>query len=210
MNSTQPARATVSQPLVPSAPSTTENAVKSAPQPASVKNKGFGLPCAKCRTYYSADVKSCPVCKSPERVSAKAAPVRSTVKAEELPDPVVLEEERERFLREFKAQVFASQATNTPVAPTRCSKEENHHGVPSEPAAVCQSCTDQLQERIDVLEAALQIDLKDAAQIVYDAVWSDPSDSSKTYQNAAHALLTELRRRSGTTQTFRPIQPLMD
>ena len=47
------------------------------------------------------------------------------------------------------------------------------------------------------VEAALHIDLKEAAQIVYDAVWSDPSDPSKTYQNAAQALLTELRKRSG-------------
>jgi hypothetical protein len=138
-------------------------------------------------------------------------PVRPTIpSSEEPPDPIALEEERERFLREFKAQVFASQATANLPTPSICSKEENHHGVPSEPAAVCQSCFDQLQERVDVLEAALQIDLKDAAQIVYDAVWSDPSDSSKTYQNAAHALLSELRRRSGVTQTFRPLQPMMD
>ena len=47
------------------------------------------------------------------------------------------------------------------------------------------------------MEAALHIDLKEAAQIVYEAVWSNPSDPSKTYQNAAQALLTELRERSG-------------
>jgi hypothetical protein len=38
---------------------------------------------------------------------------------------------------------------------------------------------------VDVCEAALHIDLKEAAQIVYDAVWADPSDPSKTYINAA-------------------------
>jgi len=48
-----------------------------------------------------------------------------------------------------------------------------------------------------IMEAALHIDLKEAAQVVYEAVWSDPSDPSKTYQNAAQALLTELRKRSG-------------
>ena len=50
------------------------------------------------------------------------------------------------------------------------------------------------------MEAALHIDLKEAARIVYDAVWSDPSDPRKTYQNAAQALLTELCERSGITR----------
>jgi len=45
------------------------------------------------------------------------------------------------------------------------------------------------------MEAALHIDLKEAAQIVYEALWSDPSDPSK-HQDAAQALLTELRKRS--------------
>jgi len=52
-----------------------------------------------------------------------------------------------------------------------------------------------------IMEAALHIDLKEAAQVVYEAVWSDPSDPSKTYQNAAQALLTELRKRSGITRS---------
>ena len=55
---------------------------------------------------------------------------------------------------------------------------------------------------------ALQIDLKEAAQIIYDAVWSDPSDPSKTYQNAAGALLTELRKRAGISAVLGPFQPL--
>jgi hypothetical protein len=79
-----------------------------------------------------------------------------------------------------------------------------------EPATICQGCYDRLQERADVLEAAMHIDIKEAAQIVYDAVWSDPSDPSKTYQNAAQALLTELRRRSGIPQVFGPLQPPMN
>ena len=44
-------------------------------------------------------------------------------------------------------------------------------------------------------------ELKEAAQIVYDAVWSDPSDPRKTYQNAAQALLSELCERSGITDS---------
>ncbi len=33
------------------------------------KASGYGLPCAKCRTYYAAALPACPICKSPERVS---------------------------------------------------------------------------------------------------------------------------------------------
>ncbi|PYV80628.1 MAG: hypothetical protein DMG93_18465, partial [Acidobacteria bacterium] len=30
---------------------------------------GYGMPCAHCKTYYTADLSACPVCKSPQRVS---------------------------------------------------------------------------------------------------------------------------------------------
>jgi hypothetical protein len=174
------------------------------------KQAGYGMPCANCKTYYAADLKACPVCKGAERILPTAVPVRSTVAASELcPDPVALEEERERFLRDFKTQVFASQLPMTANGNLPCAHEENHPSGP-EPAVVCQDCYDHLQERVDVLEAALHMDLKDAAQIVYDAVWADPSDATKTYENAAHALLAELRRRSGVTQVFGLLQPLSD
>jgi hypothetical protein len=174
------------------------------------KQTGYGMPCANCKTYYAADLKTCPVCKGGERISPTAVPLRSTVSAAELcPDPVALEEERERFLRDFKAQVFASQLPMNPTGNLPCPRDENHPGG-LEPAVVCQGCYDHLQERVDVLEAALHMDLKEAAQIVYDAVWADPSDATKTYENAAHALLAELRRRSGVTQVFGLLQPLSD
>jgi hypothetical protein len=87
-----------------------------------------------------------------------------------------------------------------------CNRQENHTSAP-EPATICQGCFDRLQERVDVLEAAMHMDVKEASQIVYDAVWADPSDPSKTYLNAAQALLTELKRRSGVSQVFGPLQP---
>jgi hypothetical protein len=31
----------------------------------------YGLPCARCKAYYAAELTACPVCKSTERVSAK-------------------------------------------------------------------------------------------------------------------------------------------
>jgi hypothetical protein len=174
------------------------------------KQTGYGMPCANCKTYYAADMKACPVCKAGERVSPSAVPARPTMATSETcPDPVALEEERERFLREFKSQVFASQLPVNGNASLHCLHEENHPNSP-EPAVVCQACYDHLQERVDVLEAAMHMDLKEAAQIVYDAVWADPSDPTKTYENAAHALMAELRKRSGVAQVFGLLQPLSD
>lgn len=172
------------------------------------KPVGYGLPCAKCKTYYSADLKACPVCKGTERVSAKVAP-GSAAPGDLATDPAVLEEEREKFLREFKAQLLASPMPGAPSIGAGCIKEENHRGR-FEVAAVCQSCADRQQERIDLLEAALHMDVKEAAKIVYDAVWADSSDPDKTYENAAQALLSELRRRSGVTPTFGLMKPLAD
>jgi len=127
--------------------------------------------------------------------------------AESLPDPEQLELERERFLNEFKSHVIASPLPpDLATLEQHCNRVENHIGSP-EPASICQDCYDRLQERVDVLEAAMHIDLTEAAQIVYDAVWADPSDPSRTYQNAAQALLTELRRRSGVAQVFGSLQP---
>jgi len=176
---------------------------------AAQRQVGYGLPCAKCKTYYAADLHACPVCKSLQRVSPAESPVAVTP-VENLPDPQQLEEERERFLQEFNAQVVAAPLPpDSPTPAMHCNRLENHLNSPV-PAAICQACHDQLQERIDVLEAAMHMDLHEAAQIVYDAVWADPSDPSKTYQNAAQALLIELRRRSAITQVFGQLQPPMN
>jgi hypothetical protein len=182
------------------------------PGPLAPKRTGYGLPCGNCKTYYAADLAACPVCQSTERVSPAAAAVSPDVSLSEqspdLPlDDSALEEERERFLREFKSQVYASHMQINAAASFRCSIEENHQGG-FEPASVCQGCHEQLQERVDLMEAALHMDLKEAAQVVYDAVWSDPSDPSKTYQNAAQAILTELRKRARISLLMGPLQPL--
>ena len=219
MNLTPTALVGIKKPVSPavlpsnSETQTTERAAKASPPVAPQivpKQAGYGMPCANCKTYYAADLKACPVCKTGERVSPTAVPVRPTVAVSDVcPDPIALEEERERFLRDFKEQVFASQSPVNPNPGLRCVLEEAHLSGP-EPAVVCQECYDHLQERVDVLEAALHMDLKEAAQIVYDAVWADPSDSTKTYENAAHALLAELRKRSGVAQVFGLLQPLSD
>jgi hypothetical protein len=171
------------------------------------KRVGYGLPCANCGTYYAADQSPCPICKSPERVSANAAVQSCDVTpAESLPDLNQIDEERERFLKEYKAQMFAAHTQIDPAASFGCSLEENHSDS-YEPASVCKGCYEQVQQRADQMEAVLHIDLKEAAQIVHDAVWADPSDPSKTYQNAAQALLTELRRRAGIDVILTTLQP---
>ncbi|HKS76071.1 MAG TPA: hypothetical protein VJQ82_22860 [Terriglobales bacterium] len=175
------------------------------------KAMGYGLPCAKCRTYYAADLDSCPICHNTERVKAAspmpAGPAAPILSEGETPDPDVLEQERERFLREFKNQMYASQAQIQVSESFRCNLDENHPG-DFEAAEVCKGCYDRLQERVDLMEAALHMELKEATQIVYDAVWADTSDTGKTYENAAQALLTEIRKRAGIPAVLGPLQPL--
>ena len=38
------------------------------------KSSGYGMPCAKCRLYYPANVDTCPACNSKERVSPNVVP----------------------------------------------------------------------------------------------------------------------------------------
>lgn len=213
MNPIQPPSITDQRPAGPALPSReTRPAVRPDVRVVSSKPRGYGLPCAKCRAYYPADLDACPICQSSARIHPTAAavpvsPVAPLLSAEGTPDPDVLEQERERFLREFKSQVFASHAQINVAESFRCSLEENHPGV-FEPAEVCRSCHGELRERVDLMEAALHMELKEATQIIYDAVWADTSDTSKTYENAAQALLTQIRKRAGIPSILGPLQPL--
>lgn len=173
-----------------------------------VRNAGYGLPCARCKTYFAADLTACPICKCSERISptAAAAP-QNTLPDEPLPDSATLEQEREKFLREFKLQVYTEHMQLNAAASLCCSLESNHQGA-FEPAEVCKGCYDHLQQRVDQMEAALHMDLKEAAQVIYSAVWSDQSDPAQSYQNAAQALLAELRKRAGVSFMLGSLQPL--
>ncbi|MBZ5649226.1 MAG: hypothetical protein LAO18_01945 [Acidobacteriia bacterium] len=192
-------------------------AVENLPAALGPRRVGYGLPCVKCKTYYAADLTMCPVCKTEERVSPIVAASGSSSpslpeSALPVPDEAALEEERERFLREFKSKVYAAHvqidpAEIAPVGSMGCSVEENHEGG-FEPAAVCQHCYVRLQERVDLMEAALHMDLVEATRVVYEAVWADPSDPGKTYQNAARAILAELRKRAGISVVLGSLQPL--
>lgn len=180
------------------------------PSESTGKPTGYGLPCAKCRLYYPANLDICPTCHHHERVSPVVPKVSVKIAqavAEPVPDSTAVEQEREEFLRQFKSQLLEAHAEVVAGPESMCTLGEHHTGEPA-PAEVCKHCYERLQERQDVCEAALHMDLKEAAQIIYDAVWADPSDPSKTYQNAANALLSELRKRSGMNSLRGPFHPL--
>jgi hypothetical protein len=158
---------------------------------------GYGLPCARCKTYYAADVRQCPVCGETQRGVPRVAPVPASALKQPAPqDPETIQEERDRFLRDFKPQVD-EEGESVPSRPAQMCNQKSSHPEGGSPAKVCQACFDSARQRADKVEAALHMDLQEAAKIVYEAVWADTSDPGKTYENAAEALLTEIKRRAG-------------
>ncbi len=183
----------------------------SAPEAASAPEKkaiGYGLPCSRCHAYYPADMHACPICKSPDRVSPTKPVEHSTTPAVAQPATgAPIDDDRERFLKELKSQAFASHTQINAAATFRCVLQHQHSGA-TEPAAVCHTCYGEVRQQADRLEAALHMDAKDAAKIVYEAVWADTSDPNRTYLNAANALLSELRKRAGIGLLLGSNQPL--
>jgi hypothetical protein len=174
------------------------------------KFTGYGLPCSHCHAYYPADMKACPICRCPERVSPTAPVVHSMVAAApKSATSAGIDDERERLLKELKSQAFASHTQINTAATFRCVLEHQHTGA-TEPAAVCHSCYSEVRQQADRMEAALHMDAKDAAKVVYEAVWADTSDPNVTYLNAANALLSELRKRAGIGLLLGSHQPLTD
>jgi len=169
------------------------SSVAPAFEPGASRSIGYGMPCAKCRAYYPSDMDACPICKSKERLSANSngRPASAAVSS-----PASSHSEAAKRLRELKSQIYASQP-QVPAATFRCALDQNHDGTTVEPAAVCHSCYGEMRQMVGRMEAALHMEPKDAAKIVYEAVWADTSDPDKTYYNAAIALLGELRKRAG-------------
>jgi hypothetical protein len=190
--------------------SAASSSLGNSPAGASHKATGYGLPCAKCHLYYPADLDVCPTCKHNQRVSA-IAPKRplavSQATVDPIPDTAVVEQEREEFLRQFKSQLLEAHAEVVNAPESLCKFSEQHTAELGS-AEICAACYELLQERLDVCEAAFHMEIKEAAQIIYDAVWADPSDPNKTYQNAAGALMAELRKRAGLTAVHSPFHPL--
>ncbi len=178
-----------------------------APSGPEKKSVGYGLPCSRCHAYYPADMHACPICKSPDRVSPTTPVVHSMVSVATQPASAAIDDDRERFLKELKSQAFASHNQINAAATFRCVLEHQHSGA-TEPAAVCHSCYSEARQLADRMEGALHMDAKEAAKIVYEAVWADTSDPNTTYLNAANALLSELRKRAGIGLMLGANQPL--
>lgn len=182
--------------------STPERHMPSGPAPEAVsapekQSVGYGLPCSRCHAYYPADMDACPICKSPDRVSPSVPVTHSTAAVVPQPEASApVDDERESFLKQLKSQAFALHTQVNAAATFRCVLQHQHNGA-TEPAAVCHTCYGEARQQADRLEAALHMDAKEAAKIVYEAVWADTSDPNRTYLNAATALLSELRKRAG-------------
>jgi hypothetical protein len=107
------------------------------------------------------------------------------------------DEDGERFRSESRLLLYAHTDEIDSGAASLCIWDENDN-TQSEDPSIRLSCYNRLRERLARTEAALLIDLREAAQIVYEAVWADltPADPSRTYQSAVQALLNELCRRA--------------
>jgi len=123
------------------------------------------------------------------------------------------DEDAKRFRLESKLLPCADTDEINAGASLSCNLDENHN-TQRESASVSLSCYDQLREKLAHTEAALAhaeaallMDLREAAQVIYEAVWADPSprEPSRTYENAAQALLNELRHRARMVRLLGPI-----
>src|SRR2546422_4086564 len=182
----------------------------------------FGLPCANCKAYYSSDLPACPICKCAERVPASGAKAKSAKILKKAsrgvlqhalrsfinldPTPACRQRRQLAVHGDQDEKRFQSESTlllcaNTDEINAGASSPgllDKNHKTQRESASVCLSSYDQLREQLARTEAALLIDLREAAQVIYEAVWADPSpmEASRTYQNAAQALLNQLRHRA--------------
>jgi hypothetical protein len=175
----------------------------------------FGLPCAGCKAYYASDLAACPICKCAERVPAEKAGSESATNIPKKASAGILhgalgsplqfaldcDKEGKRFRLQSRLLLCAHTEEIGLGVTTPCILDENHN-TQSEDASICLSCYERLREKLALTEAALLIDLGEAAQIVYRAVWADPSptEPGRTYQSAAQALLNELCHRAGTVR----------
>jgi hypothetical protein len=167
---------------------------------------GYGLPCANCRKYYAADLPACPTCNSTQRIAASTSPATENHGTQILTNMPPLnppEAEPSKPAASHAPAHLTAAAAKTPA----CSNQRKSSR-PHAPVTVCKTCYEETKDRMNTMEASLHMDLREATQIIYEAVWADTSDPNKSYQNAAQALLTELRKRAGVTVLLGPIQLL--
>ena len=102
-----------------------------AAEESATKPAGYGLPCAKCRLYYPADLDICPTCHHHERVSPivpKVPPKLTHAVPDPVPDSAAVEQEREEFLRQFKSQLMEAHSVVMNTAGSICALGEHRAG----------------------------------------------------------------------------------
>src|SRR5436190_6506846 len=177
----------------------------------------FGLPCANCKAYYASDLPACPICKCAKRVPATGTEAESTqtlnkpqggVLQPALRSFINLDSPRAcrgkmppAGRRNEGASTFVVESklllcTNTDEVNAGTSSPDilaENRNTQAESVLVCLSY-DQLREELAHteaalahVEAALLMDLRAATQVIYEAVWADPSpaEPSRTYNDAA-------------------------
>jgi hypothetical protein len=80
------------------------------PRPPQARQVGYGLPCAKCRRYFSADLDACPICNGRDRVSPVVAPARTPPGTQTPVEPILIPSsvppQRDRSPEESRSALF--------------------------------------------------------------------------------------------------------
>jgi hypothetical protein len=94
---------------------------------AEVRRAGYGLPCAKCNTYYFADLKECPVCHARERAKLTVSTVKVNPPSTRNPEsprptePKLIEINSER--RSSPSLIATSKVATTSAAPAEITTQ---------------------------------------------------------------------------------------
>ncbi len=190
--------------------------MESLPSALGPRRIGYGLPCVKCKTYYAADLSMCPVCKSEERVSPvvefrQLAPWGSGNRAARARRCRARGRTRAFLAR---VQVSGLRFPWLALDPSEIDSNEVWAAAwqaiiraDSKPPPYARPVMRACRSGWTCWRRPCTWTLIEATLVVYEAVWADPSDPSKTYQNAARAVLGELHKRAGISAVLGPHQP---
>jgi hypothetical protein len=119
------------------------------------KAVGYGLPCSNCRAYYPSDLNVCPICKSPERVSAGSVAAMPVAPIVASPESGPTRRRTERFLKELKSGFRVPHPDQRRRNLSPCSGAEPQRASGPPPFATPATATYVASDR---LEAALHMD----------------------------------------------------
>src|SRR5947209_12802545 len=120
------------------------------------RRAGYGLPCAKCNTYYFADLKECPVCHERERAKLTVSTVKVNPPSTRKPEsprptePKLIEINSER--RSSPSLIATSKVATTSAAPTQITPQIAVEPQPASTEAIIASVNTPVSE-IAIVEA---------------------------------------------------------